>query len=70
MSGICVLKTANIESSLHDQSHGRTGCSPISLLAFLQAENRKLKNTVAQLQRDTMTLREASQDASSRPPAA
>jgi len=58
MSKICGLKTANMESSLFEQSHGRTGCSLISLLAFLQTENRKLKDTVVQLQRDTMTLRE------------
>jgi hypothetical protein len=62
MSTICVLKTANVESSAQEQSHGRSGCRPISLLAFLQAENRKLKNTVAQLQRDTMALREALQN--------
>jgi hypothetical protein len=62
MSTICVLKTANVESSLHEQSRGRSGCRPISLLAFLQAENRRLQNTVAQLQRDTMALREALQN--------
>ncbi len=59
MGTICVLKTANVESSLQEQ---RSSCRPISLLAFLQAENRRLQNTVAQLQRDTMALREASQN--------
>jgi len=61
MSTISVLKTANVESSLQE-SRGRTGCRPISLLAFLQAENRRLQNTVAQLQRDTMALRETLQN--------
>jgi hypothetical protein len=62
MSTICVLKTANVESGLQDQNHGRSGCRPISLLAFLQAENRRLQNTVAQLQRDTIALRETLQN--------
>jgi hypothetical protein len=62
MSTICVLKTANVESRLQEQSRGRHGCRPISLLAFLQAENRRLQNAVAQLQRDTMALREALQN--------
>ncbi len=62
MSTICVLKTANVESSLQEQSRGRSSCRPISLLAFLQAENRRLQNAVAQLQRDTITLREALQN--------
>ena len=61
MSTICVLKTANVESSLQEQSRGRSSCH--SLLAFLQAENRRLQNTVAQLQRDTIALREALQNA-------
>lgn len=61
MSTICVLKTANVGTGLHQQSHERSGRSPTSLLEFLQAENRKLRNTVAQLQRDTMALREALQ---------
>ena len=62
MSMICVLKTANLESSLQEQSRVRSNCRPISLLAFLQAENQRLQNTVAQLQRDTMALREALQN--------
>jgi hypothetical protein len=62
MSTICVLKTENGESSLQEQGRGRSNCRPISLLAFLQAENQRLQNTVAQLQRDTMALREALQN--------
>jgi hypothetical protein len=62
MSTISVFKTANVESSLQEQSHGRSGCRPISLLAFLQAENRRLQGMVAQLERDTMALREALQN--------
>jgi hypothetical protein len=62
MSTICVLKTANEESRLREQSRGRSGSHPISLLAFLQAENRRLQKMVAQLQRDAMDLREALQN--------
>ncbi len=62
MSTICVLKTANVESSLQEKSRGRSACRPISLLAFLQAENRRLQKIVAQLQQDTVALREALQN--------
>jgi hypothetical protein len=62
MSTICLLETANVESSLQEQGRGKSGCRPISLLAFLQAENRRLQNTVAQLQKDTTALREALQN--------
>jgi hypothetical protein len=62
MSTICVLKTANVETGLRKQSNGRADCRPISLLAFLQAENRRLQDTVSQLERDTMALREALQN--------
>ena len=65
MSTICVLRTVKAESGLQEQGDGRSGCRPISLLAFLQAENRKLQHTVAQLQRDTMALEEALQKADS-----
>jgi hypothetical protein len=61
MSTICLLKTANVDSSLPEQNHGRSGCRPISLLAFLQTENRRLQKMAAQLERDTMALREALQ---------
>lgn len=59
MSTICVLNTADGESSLRDRNKATSGCRPISLLAFLQAENRKLQRAVAQLERDTTALREA-----------
>jgi hypothetical protein len=62
MSMICVLKTANVESRSQEKGGGRSDCRPTSLLAFLQAENRRLQKTVAQLQRDTMALREAVQN--------
>ncbi len=62
MSTIGVLKTTNVEAGLQEPSHGRSGCRPISLLAFLQAENRRLQNLVAQLEQDTMALREALQN--------
>jgi len=59
MSTIRVLKAANVDSSLRESEE--RGCRPISLRAFLQAENRKLQNTVAQLQQDTRALRAALQ---------
>lgn len=62
MGTISVLKTANVEPGMPEQNHGRTGASAVSLLAFLQAENVRLKKTVAQLKRDTTALREALQD--------
>jgi hypothetical protein len=59
MSAISVLKIKNVESKLQNRSHGKSSGQPISLLAFLQAENCKLRNVVAQLQLDTRALREA-----------
>jgi hypothetical protein len=59
MSSIFVLRTPNVKSRLQKQSHGRSDSPPISLLAFLQAENRRLQNMVAQLEQDTMALRQA-----------
>ncbi len=61
MGTICVLKTSNTESGSPECGRGRSGSGPVSLLAFLQAENLKLRNAVAQLERDTMALRDALQ---------
>jgi hypothetical protein len=61
MGTVWVLKTANV-APLPERDRGRRGARPVSLLAFLQAENIKLQNAVAQLQRDTTALREALQD--------
>lgn len=61
MSAISVLKTKNVESRTQKQSHGKSDCQPISLLAFLEEENCRLRNTVAQLEQYTMALREALQ---------
>jgi hypothetical protein len=61
MSSIRVLNISNVKSPLQDGSHGSSECRPISLLAFLQTENRRLQNIVAQLERDTKALREALQ---------
>jgi hypothetical protein len=57
MGTIAVLKTATVESSLPELDY-RRGCQPVSLLAFLQAENFRLRNQVAELQRDTTALQE------------
>ena len=61
MSSICVLRTPNVKLGLQGESHGRSSSRPISLLAFLQGENHRLQDMVAQLERDTMALREALQ---------
>ena len=61
MGAISVLKIKNVEPGQKKQNLGKSSYPPISLLAFLQAENCKLRNTVAQLERDTMALREALQ---------
>jgi hypothetical protein len=57
MGKISVFKTASLESSLQGLDLGR-GCPPVSLLAFLQAENLRLRTKVAELQQDTTALRE------------
>jgi hypothetical protein len=59
MNSIFVLRTPKVKSRLQKQSHGRSDSHPISLLAFLQAENRRLQNMVAQLEQDTTALRQA-----------
>jgi len=61
MSAISVLKIKNVESGPQKQNQGKSSNQPISLLAFLQAENCKLRKTAAQLALDTMALREALQ---------
>jgi len=65
MSAISVLKIKNIESK-PQKNLGKFSSHPISLLAFLQAENCRLRNTVVQLKLDTIALQEASQDNGSR----
>jgi hypothetical protein len=62
MSSISVLKVPNVKSRLQEQSHGSAACRPINLLAFLKAENLRLQNMVAQLERDTIALRAALQN--------
>lgn len=62
MSSICVLGTPRVNSHSQEQTDGRSDSRVISLLAFLQAKNHRLQNVVAQLERDTMALREALQN--------
>jgi hypothetical protein len=69
MGKISVLKTATLESSLQEPDHDMNlvqagldhagGRPPVSLLAFLQEENLRLRTTVAELQEDTTALRDA-----------
>jgi hypothetical protein len=61
MSAISVSESKNVESRPEEQNQGTSSSQPISLLAFLQAENSKLQKTAAQLALDTMALRDALQ---------
>jgi hypothetical protein len=61
MGKICILKIPNAERDLPEQSRRKPESHPVGLLAFLQAENLRLHNVVAQLKRDTAASREATQ---------
>jgi hypothetical protein len=58
MGKVSVLKTAGLEPSLQGLDLSQAGCPTVSLLAFLQAENLRLRTMVAELERDTTALRE------------
>jgi hypothetical protein len=58
MGTICVLKPTNAGTRLAEQDREGAGARPVSLLAFLQAENLKLQTAIAELERDTTALRE------------
>jgi cell shape-determining protein MreC len=62
MSSTRVLGTANVNSYSQERSERTSDSRTISLLAFLVAENRRLQNMVAELERDTTALREALQN--------
>jgi hypothetical protein len=61
MGTVSILNTVNLASRLQQADLGKVGRPPVSLLAFLQAENLRLKTRVAELQHDTTALREALQ---------
>jgi hypothetical protein len=61
MGSISVLRIPNDKIRLEDDSRGNSNNRPISLLAFLEAENRRLRSMVDQLEQDTMALRDALQ---------
>jgi len=61
MGTVSVLNTVNMASGLQQRDLGKVGLPPVSLLAFLQTENLRLKTRVAELQHDTTALREALQ---------
>ena len=61
MGTVSVLNTVNMASGLPQRDLSKVGRPPVSLLAFLQAENLRLKTRVAELQHDTTALREALQ---------
>jgi hypothetical protein len=57
MSPIFVLDASNLASKPLPLKGGSSNNKPISLLAFLQAENQKLHNIIAKLEHDTKVLR-------------
>jgi hypothetical protein len=59
---ISVLKVKNADSRPQKRQQIISSGEPISLLAFLQAENYKLQKTVAQLMLDITALKQASQE--------
>jgi hypothetical protein len=58
MGKVSVLNTAGLEPNLQELDLRNASDLPVSLLAFLQAENLKLRTRVAELQEDTTALRE------------
>jgi hypothetical protein len=61
MGTVSVLKTVNMASGLRQPDVGNVDQPPVSLLAFLQAQNLRLKTRVTELQCETTALREALQ---------
>jgi hypothetical protein len=62
MSPVSVLRTRAVDSNASDREthkQDEPGCQPIDLLSFLEAENMRLRQAVAELSLDTMALREA-----------
>jgi hypothetical protein len=60
MGTVSVLKVASVESALPVKDRVAP-VQPVSLLAFLRAENHKLQTVVTQLERETTALRHALQ---------
>lgn len=60
MDTIWALKITNLRPA-PPADRGNRPAHPVSLLTFLQAENLKLQNVVARLERETTALREALQ---------
>jgi hypothetical protein len=44
--------------NLHKQNNAQTPCRPVTVLSYLEAENVRLRQTVAELSLDTSILRE------------
>ncbi len=64
MNPVSVLRPRTVGSRTfnrhsHEQDEAEPACQTISLLSFLEAENIRLRQTVVELSRDTMALREA-----------
>jgi hypothetical protein len=58
MGGRMKTKRGTVLSTTNAESRGMPDSGPVSLLAFLQAENRRLQNIIAQLERDIIVSRE------------
>jgi hypothetical protein len=59
MSPIPVLEANKLASNPQPNHGENSNNKPVSLLAFLQTENRKLRDIVAKLELDTKALRRA-----------
>lgn len=61
MNGISMLTVKNSDSRSQKRHQVKSSGEPISLLAFLEAENCKLQKTAAQLTKDITALKRALQ---------
>lgn len=52
------IMRGTVLSTTNGERHEMPDSGPVSLLAFLQAENRRLQNIVAQLERDIIASQE------------
>jgi len=54
-----VRNNTKVNPKSHEQGNAESKRQPVSLLAFLEAENARLRRTVIELALDTMDLRDA-----------
>jgi hypothetical protein len=59
VEGGAVNARKKINPNSHEQDNAESTSQPVSLLAFLEAENARLRQTVIELALDTMDVRDA-----------